>query len=98
MAATTLAEHVSACQVRAGEGSHRALKGPRYAGTSPSRSSAALQNSFVRMRPQRARRMVWLFPSHPSEAARCASTGEHLVCLLLLLPSFLASLPTGQPG
>ena len=32
------------------------------------------------------------YPSHPSEAARCASTGDHLVCPLMLLPSSLVSL------
>jgi hypothetical protein len=40
------------------------------------------------VRPRRARRMVWLLPSHPSEAARCTSTGDHLVCPLMLLPLF----------
>ena len=50
--------------------------------------------------------MVWLFPSHPSEAARCASTGDHQAPSPLLLreqvistgvlPSFPSSVPREQ--
>jgi len=43
------------------------------------------------VRPRRARRMIWLLPSHPSEAARCARTGNHLFCphiLPLSSPAF----------
>ena len=41
---------------------------------------------------------TWPLPPHPSETARCTSTGDHLVCPLMLPPSLLASLPTGQPS
>ena len=41
---------------------------------------------IVRSRP--ARSMVWLLPSHPSEAAHCTSTGDHLVYPLMPLPLF----------
>jgi hypothetical protein len=34
---------------------------------------------------------TWLLPPHPSETARCTSTGEHLVCPLLPHP-FLSAL------
>jgi len=46
-------------------------------GKRPDRPSlrASDEHSFI-VRVLRARRMVWLFPSHPSEAARCASTGD----------------------
>ncbi len=39
--------------------------------------------------------MVWRLPSHPSEAASCTSTGDHLVCPRMYLPAdefFAASL------
>ena len=37
---------------------------------------ASDEHRFI-VRVLRARRMVWRLPSHPSQAARCASTGDH---------------------
>ena len=45
---------------------------------------ASDEHSFI-VRVLRARRMVWRLPSHPSEAARCASMGEHLALLASIL-------------
>jgi hypothetical protein len=40
---------------------------------------------------------TWPLLPHPSETARCASTGDHLVCPLILLPSLHVSLFRGRP-
>ncbi len=40
-------------------------------------SPRASREHILIVRPRRARRMVWLLPSHPSEAARWPSTGAH---------------------
>ena len=37
---------------------------------------ASDEHRFI-VRVLRARRIVWRLPSHPSQAARCASTGDH---------------------
>ena len=50
---------------------------PSRPGESPDCPSlrASNEHSFI-VRVLRARRIVWRLPSHPSEAARCASTGD----------------------
>jgi len=51
---------------------------PSRPGESPDCPSlrASNEHSFI-VRVLRARRIVWRLPSHPSEAARCASTEDH---------------------
>ena len=49
---------------------------------------ASDEHSFI-VRVLRARRMVWLLPSRPSQAARCASTGNspgHFSIMLVRFP------------
>ena len=41
-------------------------------------SLRALRDHCFIVGPQRARRMVWLLPTYPSEPARCTSTGDPL--------------------
>jgi hypothetical protein len=48
---------------------------------------ASDEHRFI-VRVLRARRMAWLLPSHPSETARCASTGDSPGHPLLLVDCF----------